>query len=194
MHLIQRGHDRRAIFGGPEDRHIAMRYIAEAVAKCRVELHAYVLMDNHVHLLATGLEDGAVSRFMQQWSRRYARYFNRRRQRSGSLYESRFHDFVVVEPGYLLRCMRYIEQNPVRARICSHPGNFPWSSYDQNSRGQPNLLLTAHPIYMALGETSAERARSYRAWIAVATPDEELEFFRAGMRARPVGRPKKTRN
>lgn len=169
-----------------------MRYIVEALEKCKALLHAFVFMDNHVHFLVTGLEHGSISRFMQHWSRRYSRYFNLSRKRCGTLYDGRFRGYVAIDRRYLLNCMRYIERNPVRAGICSHPARFSWSSYSENARGDPRQPLTPHPVYQSLGEDANERAHRYRAWCALTEPDDEIEFFRAGIRPRPIGRPRKT--
>lgn len=191
MHLIQRGHDRRRIFTCSLDRHVALRYIVEALEKCKAVLHAYVFMDNHVHLLVTGLKESSISRFMQHWSHRYSRYFNKTHNRCGTLYDGRFRGYVAIEPGYLLRCMRYIERNPVRAGICSHPSKFPWSSHAENARGAPKQPLSPHPIYESLGRDAIERAQRYKTWCSLTAPDEEIEFFRSGIRPRPMGRPTK---
>ncbi len=191
MHLIQRGHDRRPIFTSSRDRQVAYGYIVDAAGIYKVDLHAYVLMDNHVHLLAVGRERGALSRFMWDWSRRYGLYFNRTRKRCGTLYDGRFRSFNVHHESYFLSCMRYIELNPVRARICSHPAKFAWSSYAENSRGEPRPPLSAHPTYIALGTDRAERSSAYKALLTTPMSREEIEFFRAGIRPRPKGRPRR---
>ncbi len=192
MHVIQRGHDRKPIFRRPEDRHVAMRYITEALARCKVLLHAYVFMGNHVHLLVTGLEEGSISRFMRDWSRRYSRYFNKSVQRCGCLYDTRFRSFPVIGEQYLLRCMRYIERNPVRARICPHPAQFSWSSFAENRTGEPRPPLTPHGVYLALGRNAIERGRNYDDLLAAIPADSETELFREGIRPRAVGRPRKS--
>ena len=191
MHLVQRGHDRRQIFYSSRDRHVVLRYIVEAMRLCKVSLHAFVLMANHVHLLATGHEQGSLSRFMRVWSARYGVYFNRSRRRTGTLYERRFWSFPVHSADYFLTLMRYIELNPVRAGICGHPAKFAWSSYKENARGEPGPPLTAHPTYLALGEDPAERSKRYQALFRDPISDEDLEYLRASIKPRPGGRPKR---
>ena len=191
MHLVQRGHDRQPIFVDSRDRHVVLRYIAEAMRLCKVSLHAFVLMGNHVHLLATGHEAGSLSRFMQIWCARYAIYFNRSRRRTGTLYEGRFWSWPVHSERYFLNLMRYIEMNPVRARLCGHPAKFAWSSFKDNVRGEPGPPLVAHPTYLALGRDPAERSRHYRELFRIPLSEEELEYFRDGIRPRPRGRPKR---
>lgn len=168
-----------------------MRYIIDAMRLCKVSLHAFVLMGNHVHLLATGLEEGSLSRFMRVWSARYGVYFNRSRRRTGTLYERRFWSFPVHSARYFLTLMRYIELNPVRAGMCSHPAKFPWSSYKDNAGGDPGPPLTAHETYLALGRDPAERSQSYQALFRTPISDQDLEYFRAGIKPKGRGRPKR---
>ena len=194
MHLVQRGHDRRTLFENSRDRHVVLGYIADALDAYKVSLHAYVLMDNHVHLLATGHQRGSLSRFMQAWTRRYGIYFNRSRRRGGTLYEGRFWSWPIHHERYFLTCMRYIELNPVRAGMCPHPARFSWSSYAENSRGWPRAPLSPHPAYLALGEEPPERAERYKQHVMANVPREEIEFFRAGIRPRKEGRPRKQQN
>lgn len=194
MHLVQRGHDRRKIFETARDRHVALAYIVDALIACKVSLHAFVLMDNHVHLLATGHDYGSLSRFMQAWTRRYGIYYNRSRCRSGTLYEGRFWSWPVHHERYFLTLMRYIGRNPTRAGVCSHVAKFSWSSYSENASGCPRAPITAHPYYLALGQEALERARRYKDLVSGEVPAEETEFFRAGIRPKREGRPRKAEN
>ena len=188
MHVGLRGHNRQPLFDDPRDRSVVLRYIEEALPQYAGELHAYVLMTNHVHLLVTGTRPGALSRFMHGWSRRYAFYFNRSRGRSGAVFERRFWSEPVKSDYYFIAAMRYIESNPVRARLRSHPSDWPWSSHQQNAGGDPRAPLTPHPVYLALGRSVAARGEAYRRLFDTPQPDLEIEMLRAAARPRPRGK------
>jgi len=178
QHLVARGNNRSDFFFKDKDRRVFLRYLREAASDADCDIHAFVLMTNHVHLLATGSAQGAISRMMQAVGRRYARYINRIYGRTGTLFEGRFKSSLVDAQRYFLACMRYIELNPVRAGIVSHPSEYPWSSFRQNASGAPVGLLKPHSEYMQLAEHSAARARAYRALFEKPLGDTELSAIR----------------
>jgi len=182
QHLIVRGNDRMDIFRDDADRVIYLRFVEEALAACSCDLHSYVLMSNHVHLLATGNLQGEISEFMQRIGRRYARLFNIRWNRRGTLFEGRFWSSLVDSEAYLLTCMRYIELNPVRAGIVRFPKEYGWSSYRENGAGEPNGILTPHELYARLGSTSESRGAAYRALVASGVSEEDLFKIRTSAR------------
>jgi putative transposase len=188
QHVVLRGHDRKPFLSAEIDRRVCLRYLEEALAAHDCLLHAFVLMDNHVHLLVTGMHEGALSEFMHAWSRRFSHYFNRSRGRSGSLYEGRFRSDPVRTDRHFHACMRYIEMNPVRAGMVGHPRLFAWSSFSQNASGAPSGLLTPHECYLELGATPEDRRAAYRALFEEPMSDAELESIRAGIMSGPPGR------
>lgn len=127
-----------------------------------VEIHAWVFMTNHVHLLVTPATANGVSKMMQALSQRYVRYFNYTYQRSGTLWEGRYKSCVVDAENYLLICQRYIELNPVRAGIVDSPADYYWSSYQTNGLGRTSAICTPHPIYLSLGVNTTARLQAYR--------------------------------
>ena len=135
LHVIQRGNDRQVIFRAPEDRLRFLDLIRHAMRRHGVSIHAYVLMTNHVHFLLTPSGRDAVSGMMQSVGRVYVQWFNGRYRRTGTLWEGRYKATVVEDERYLLTCMRYIELNPVRARMVKSPGEHPWSSFATNACG-----------------------------------------------------------
>jgi putative transposase len=161
QHLITRGNDRAPCFFEDADRQVYLRCLAQAADATGCDLHAYVLMTNHVHLLATGNTGGAVSRMMQVVGTRYARYVNRTYGRTGTLFEGRFKSSLIESERYFMTCMTYIELNPVRARMVVAPGTYPWSSFRDNACGAPSGLLTPHPEYLRLGSHAEDRLRAY---------------------------------
>ena len=162
QHIVQRGNDRQACFADDADYLRYRQELGEAALKHDCAVHAYVLMTNHVHLLLTPAERGATSRMMQAIGRRYVGAFNARYRRTGTLWEGRFKAALVDSTRYLLTCHRYIELNPVRAEMVSHPGEYRWSSYRANAQGEANMLLSPHPLYLALGADAIARQAAYR--------------------------------
>ena len=128
-HIIQRGNNRQAIFAGRPTTRAARRCSRSMRGKLRVAVHAYVLMSNHFHLLATPETAEGIPQMMQAVGRRYVRYFNRRQARTGTLWEGRYRSTLIQAERYLLACMVYIDLNPVRAGMVADPGEYPWSSH-----------------------------------------------------------------
>lgn len=189
QHIVQRGNNRGDCFFGDGDRLHYLRLLAQAARDFEVAVHAYVLMTNHVHLLATPRHRGGISDLMQAVGRCYVPWVNKRRNRSGGLYEGRFKPRLVHSERYLLCCYRYIELNPVRAGLARDPADYPWSSFRCNALGEPDTLITLHPFFAELGETPEQRQERYRAFVAEGVPDHELAAIRAHLSKRP-GRPK----
>lgn len=163
LHVIQRGNNRQAIFLSEEDRENYLAWLLAAAREYGCRIHAYVLMTNHVHLLMTPDTADSLPRMMQSLGRRYVRYLNHAHERTGTLWEGRYRAAPIDGEAYLLACCRYIELNPVRARMVRHPRDHRWSSYGANALGRPDPLVSHHPLYRALGRSTAERQASYRA-------------------------------
>ena len=151
VHIIQRGNNRQVCFVSDEDHGAYAGWLKEYSEKYNVDIHTWVLMTNHVHLLCTPRQEEAVSRMMQALGRRYVRYFNFEYQRSGTLWEGRFKSCLVQEERYLLEVYRYIELNPVRADMVTDPGEYRWPGYQINALGKVSNLCTPHPEYLELG-------------------------------------------
>ena len=99
---------------------------------------------------------------MQSIGRRYVGYFNQRFGRTGTLWEGRYKSTVVQAESYLLACMAYIDLNPVRAGMISHPGEYPWSSYLHHVGQRQDRLVVPHALYWELGNTPFSREAAYR--------------------------------
>ena len=163
QHVIVRGNNRESIFCGNGDYAFYLKKLEKALIQYRCQLHAYVLMTNHVHLLITPLEENSLSKVMQSIGRVYVQQFNYLYQRTGTLWEGRYKATLIDSNQYLLACQRYIELNPVRAEMVEHPAEYPWSSYRSNAFGDKNTLISPHELYNALGENEEERQRQYQA-------------------------------
>lgn len=181
QHLIQRGNNRQDIFAAEEDYAFFRDALVEAAVEHELAIHAYVWMTNHIHLLATHKHEESISKVFQSVGRRYVQYFNRTYRRSGTLWEGRYRATVVDSERYLLTVMRYIELNPVRARMADHPGDYPWSSYGRNARGDlgPNSVwLKPHREYLRLGRDAEERQGAYRQLFRAAISAADLSEIR----------------
>lgn len=174
VHVIQRGNNHASIFARDTDRQMFLELTRRAIARYAVAAHAFVLMDTHVHLLVTPETETSLPRAMQQLGSTYVKYFNRTYERIGTLWNGRYRRIPVEDERYWLTCLRYIEQNPVRARIVSRPEDYRWSSFDAHAWGRWPDWLTPHPLYKALGQTDGERQAAYRALCNVAIADRDL--------------------
>lgn len=162
-HVIQRGNNRQPIFVDREDYEMMLRLLAENAPKYEVTVHAYVLMANHFHLLATPATAQGLPQMMQSVGRSYVQYFNRRHGRTGTLWEGRYRSTVLQAERYLLPCMAYLDLNPVRAGEVSRAADYPWSSHGHWLGLRHERLLSPHALYWALGNTPFAREAAYAA-------------------------------
>jgi putative transposase len=181
-HVIQRGHNRGRVFSDDVDRRQYLSWLHEAGERHGLSVHAYVLMDNHVHLLATPDGDASLSLAMQAVGRRYVRWFNTRHGRSGTLWEGRFRSSLVEADRYLLACQRYVESNPVRAGMVESPADWPWSSYRHHAGLATDPLVRTHPTVWALGNTPFERESAYRRLFEDVVSQTDHEWMQARVR------------
>ena len=126
-HIMIRGVNKQIIFNNDEDRMFFLRLMNYYKKKWKCKIHAYCLMDNHVHILFEDKEF-LISDFMRDITSHYAIEFNKKYKRVGHLYQERFKSVVVYNEGYLLRLIRYIHRNPEEAGICKTE-DYKWSSY-----------------------------------------------------------------
>ena len=161
-HVVQRGNNREVSFFCDDDYLFYLECLKEAATKYDVAVHAYVLMTNHVHLLLTPVTVEGISLVMQSVGRRYVQYINYICRRTGTLWEGRHKASLIDAESYLMSCYRYIELNPVRAGMVSHPGDYRWSSYRHHAYGEKNKLVSDHDLYRRLGPGPDERHYHYR--------------------------------
>lgn len=160
-HVIQRGNNRQPVFVDDQDRETLLGLLNEYATKHKVAIHAWVLMGNHFHLLATPATDKGLPLMMQALGRRYVQIFNRRHARTGTLWEGRYRATLVQTDRYLLACMAYIDLNPVRAGLVTKAADWRWSSHRHYIGQQQDRLLTPHPLCWALGNTPFAREAAY---------------------------------
>jgi REP-associated tyrosine transposase len=189
-HLIQRGNNRCAVFRAVRDYRMFLSCLNQAARDNNVLIHAFALMTTHTHLLVTPARHGVVPRMMQAVGRRYVRYFNRRHNRTGGLWEGRYRAFPVVDDEQLLACMRYIDLNPVRGGIVKLPEEYEWSTYRPNAFGTESALIhiQRHHIFETFGDSDTTRQANYRRFCTGEVPAEELEEIRFAVQfQRPLG-------
>ncbi len=177
-HVIQRGNNKQAIFFCDADRRLFLAELGEGLAKYDCRLHAYVLMTNHIHLLITPGRDEAIGRLMQALGRVYVGHVNRTYQRTGTLWEGRFKSTIVDAEDYVMACYRYIEANPVRARMVAKAEDHAWSSYAANALGQTDPLLSHHEVYSRLGDTAEIRQAEYRTLFTAGLGEDVVAIIR----------------
>ncbi|TPE54301.1 transposase [Maribrevibacterium harenarium] len=182
VHLVQRGVGRQAVFFEDADYKAYGYWMKESAAQYQVDIHAFVLMTNHVHILASAAEGACFSQFMQHIGRHYVPYINKKYERSGTLWEGRFRSSLIKSDRHFLTVMRYIELNPVRAHMVQDPALYRWSSYRHNTGIKPLTFVTPHPLYEALGKDHASRTERYQRLFADALPDDDLNAIRLAMR------------
>ena len=174
QHLIQRGNDQAPCFLEDGDRRFYLKCLHDAGEKYHCEIHAYVLMTDHVHLLVTPRKARSVPRTMQALGRNYVRYFNSRYGRTGTLWRGRYKSSLVQDERYFLISSRYIEMKPVRAGLAIRPGDYIWSSYRSNALGQKSDLVTPHEVYLSLARRDSRRSTFYRKLFEVEPDDTQL--------------------
>jgi len=187
-HVITRGNDRQACFFKNGDYEFYLECLSDACNRYNVSLHAYVLMTNHVHLLMTPESEEGISQVMQSVGRRYVQHVNVKYRRTGTLWEGRHKASLIEEEAYLLACYRYIELNPVRANMVTHPLEYPWTSYFENSGVKQQTITVPHAIYNRLGLDKASRQTAYKELFDLQLAPTLLnEIRRASEFSMPIG-------
>ena len=187
-HVIQRGNNRQPIFITTADRQWLLHLLTENALQFGVSVHAYVLMDNHFHLLATPQSADALPRMMQAVGRRYVRYFNDSQGRSGTLWEGRYKSALIQTDRYLLACMAYLDLNPVRAGMVAQAQDYRWSSHGHYAGLRVDKLVSAHALLWNLGNTPFARESAYRDLVqAGITTQQALALTQSAMSGWALG-------
>jgi putative transposase len=189
-HIIQRGNNRQAIFGDSADYEALLAMLDENAREFGVAIHAYVLMSNHFHLLATPETTEGIPRMMQAVGRRYVRRFNQKHARTGTLWEGRYKSTIIQAERYLLACMVYIDLNPVRAGLVAEPATYPWSSHPHYLGLRRDKLVSPHPLYWALGNTPFARDAAYAELVSAGiSPKQKLDLSESALHGWALGEP-----
>jgi putative transposase len=179
-HVTQRGNRRQQTFFRDEDYQAYLELMSEWCAKYKVQIWAYCLMPNHVHLIAVPETKDSLNLAIGEAHRRYTRRINFREGWRGHLWQGRFASFILNE-NYLLACTRYVELNPVRAGMVKKPEAWRWSSAGAHTKGKDDILVHTKPLL--------EMIRSpWRKFLSVDVQESEMTLFRKHERTgRPMG-------
>ncbi|SHH65531.1 transposase [Massilia sp. CF038] len=160
-HIIQSGNNNQAIFREDEDYQRFLGWLKESAKEFKVAIHAYALMQDHLHLLATPATVEGLAQTMQRVGRYYVPWYNAKYARSGGLFQGRFKTSLIDPERYFMLVSRYIETNAVRNLLVSDPLHYPWSSYPHHTGIKPDSVITDHALYWALGNTPFQREAAY---------------------------------
>lgn len=169
-HLVLRGNNRRRLFSYPRDYAQLIYLLGRALAADHCVLHALVIMINHIHLIVTPPTGPALATFVKRFAQRYAQDRNRRRAGSGRLFEQRFFSRPILTDEELAVVTAYVDLNPVRAGIVSHPSEYEWSTYGLHAKTAtaiPSGIWTPSPWFLSLGRDPEMRASRYRDFVAL---------------------------
>ncbi len=180
-HIIQQGNDAQLIFRDSEDYQQFLVWLRDSARECKVALHAYVLMPNHFHLLATPAGERGLAQMMQRLGRYYVPWYNARHQRSGGLFQGRFKTSLVDAQAYFLKCSHFVESNPVRTGLVGDARDYPWSSYHHHAGIRNDPVITDHALYWALGNTPFQREAAYMELSSTPLPDQEYALIEAAV-------------
>lgn len=181
-HIIQRGHNRQAVFASDDDYLYYLDNLQEWKEKLGCLIYAYCLMTNHVHLIIDpGNAAENLAQLMKRVGGRQTRYVNKMERRTGCLWEGRYKSSPISTDEYLLACCRYVELNPVRAGITADPADYRWSSYRVKTGKEKRGWLDLDPCYMGLANNEKDRAESYKTWVKESIPDGEWNLIRQSL-------------
>ena len=186
VHLIHRGINRAAIFGDDADREVFLLWLQTAMAENGVSVHVITLMTNHYHAIVTPHSESALSTAMHRLGTRYVKHFNRKYDRIGTLWTGRHRAIPIGDEEYFLTCQRYIEQNPLRARLVCDSADYRWSSYRTHALTERWDWLVEHFVYTRLGKTAEERQAAYRVICDQPLTEAELTQQRFARQDRPA--------
>jgi putative transposase len=187
-HILQTGNNGLSIFIDDEDRQRFLGWLKESAKEFRVAIHAYVLMPDHLHLLATPSAAEGLAQMMQRIGRYYVPFYNTKYGRSGTIFAGRFKTSLIDSEKYFMACSRYIESNPVRSKLVDDPADYAWSSYAHHVGVSQNPVITDHALYWALGNTPFQREAAYRELSRPMLSQKEMEIIDAAvLKGWPLG-------
>lgn len=182
-HIVQRVHNRSAVFVEPRDYQYYLDNLAEWKFELGLKVFSYCLMTNHVHLVVEAGEDrSGIGNLMKRLAGRQTRFVNKMERRTGSLWESRYKISPIDTDAYLLQCCRYVELNPVKAGMVARPDDYEWSSYRTMTCPAHCDWLDASPVFEALGNDVHSRVQRYAKSVNdLAGAEKEASFIGAAV-------------
>ncbi len=170
-HIVTRGIERRKLFHCPQDFKAFRGIIRENLKNFKIDILNYCFMSNHIHLLIQVQISSDLAKFMKSILQVYANRFRRKYKSVGYVYQNRYKSKLIDSGAYLLECSRYIERNPLRAKLVTDLSNYPWSSFSYYAMGKEDDIITlANPMYLELGESTPARQEAYKKYICQERP------------------------
>ena len=173
-HFINRGVNKKKLFHKEEDYLYYLALLKEHSEALGIKIFHYCLMVNHTHILLCSPDIESLSRFGHFVQRRYAYYCCKVYKWSEQVFKKRFISLPINQDSYLLDCGRYIERNPVRAKLTDSPKDYPYSSYPYYAEGKPNVLISTNPLYLDIGNTQEKRKIAYKEYVNTSRPYEQI--------------------
>lgn len=187
--ILHRSHNGIAIFAGDDDRQLYLDWLVEALRMHTIRLHAYALTSSQVQLLVSAGQAEDSSAAMASVARRYAQHFNRRRGRSGTIWEGRFRSSIATDDAHVLGCYRYTDTSPLRTGDTHDALAYPWSSCAHHVGRRTDPFLSDHPVYWALGNTPFERQAAYERLCEQPLGEMERRIHEATLKGWALGTP-----
>lgn len=173
-HVFNRGNNRRILFESKEDFDCFKGLLYEGCQRAAAEIFHYCLMSNHYHLLVRGVNIDSLPQLMHWVQLGYARYYKKRHKSTGHVFEVRYRSPRIAEESYYLQCGRYIERNPVKAKMVKMAEDYPHSSAGYYVSGKRDPLVTENLYYKDMGKTAEDRQRAYKKFVKLDEPYAEL--------------------
>ena len=174
-HILTRGNDRKKVFRYKQDYRCFLKIIKKYLAEFQISIFHYCLMPNHMHLLVQAQKAKDLPKFMQVVLQVYANYFRNKYNSVGFMFQNRYKSYLIEKENYLLECARYIERNPLRAKIVTDLYEYPWSSFTFYAKGtEDGIIKTKNPLYLEFANTDAERRRLYYNYVSEERPYEHI--------------------
>lgn len=164
-HFINRGINKKKIFHRENDYGFYLGLMKSHADELGIGIHHYCLMNNHTHILLSSQDLDSLSRFGHYLQRRYAYYYCKTYHWAEQVFRKRFVSLPINEDRYLLECGRYIERNPVRAKLVKSPSDYKYSSYHYYAFGKKDEVVSCDPLYEEMGKSGAERMKTYREYL-----------------------------
>jgi len=182
-HVLNRGNNRQVVFVEHDDYRHYLDILSHYKEKLDFKIFAFCLMTNHVHLLLQVSGKASISKIMQAITIAHTRHHHYKYQTSGHIWQGRFKSPLVSDDEYLLATMRYIEQNPLRAKMVRHLHEYPWSSFPLNTQPQMDKLIDReqNPVYLSLGHTQQERMAAYKTFALTPLDDDKVQEVRRSL-------------
>lgn len=177
MHVMAKGVDGLTVFPTDESKLTYLAWLRDAALEYQLDVHAYVLMPNYLHLLATPSHEDSLARVMQSLGRRYTQNLNQHRQQVGTIWSGRYLSSLVDPQEYLLVCQKYIELRPIVEGLVSRPEDYPWSSYRIHVGKEANYGLKDATAFWNLGNTPFERQMNWKIYVDEGMTSSENEVI-----------------